>query len=271
MSERLGFFPKTIWKLPGLGQLHQSGIANTLFRKGKAPYWGRFKTSRDAIDTLPVSRRGSFDNELMASRNIETFSSIHLFDWPVMFFLQKQMEESHLRVVTDFGGHIGVKFYAYRKLLNFPADLTWQVVDVPAMVREGRRRLPPDVHALQFFERAEETVACDVLLCSGVLQYVDATVEEIVVRLPRKPRWIVLNKVNISQGETYFTLEDHGRYTLPFRVIAPKELEQARNRLGYTLTASWTIPYRDIVVHSSQGTDLTPMIGEAWTLDETVS
>jgi putative methyltransferase (TIGR04325 family) len=65
--------------------------------------------------------------------------------------------------------------------------------DLPAMVREGKRRLTPETRALEFFERAEETAACDVLLCFGVLQYAEATIDEIVARLPAKPRWISPN------------------------------------------------------------------------------
>jgi len=266
MSEGPSFSAKNIWKLPGLRQLHRSGAANTLFRKGKTPYWGRFKTSDEARNTLPAVRRASFDNEVMVSHNIEKFSTIHIFDWPVLFFLQKLIDEGRLRVVTDFGGHIGVKFHAFRTMLDLPPDLIWQVVDVPAMVKEGRSRLTPETSALHFFERAEETAACDVLLCSGVLQYAEATIEEIIDRLPARPQWVLLNKVSVFEGEGFFTLEDHGRYTLPFRIFTPKELDDSRVRLGYTRVADWTIPHCDILVHSSQGTDPVPMIGQAWRL-----
>jgi putative methyltransferase (TIGR04325 family) len=261
MSEGFSFSPKSI-----LQQLHRSGAANSLFRKQKTPYWGRYKTSEEARSLVPPARQASFDNEIMVSHNIEKFSTIPVFDWPILFFLQKLIHENRLRVVTDFGGHIGVKFYAFRNMLDLPEEFTWQVVDVPAMVKEGRRRLPPEMRALQFFERAEETGACDVLLCSGVLQYAEATIEEIVARLPAKPQWILLNKVSIFESEGFFTLEDHGRYTLPFRVFTPKELDESRARLGYARIANWTIPHCDIVVHSPQGTDPVPMIGEAWAL-----
>jgi putative methyltransferase (TIGR04325 family) len=268
MSESSSFSPNNLWKIPGFRQLHRSGVANSLFRKQKTPYWGRYRSSEEAQSMVPPGRRASFDNEIMVSHNIEKFSTIHVFDWPVLFFLQKLIHENKLQVVTDFGGHIGVKFYAFRTMLDVPVNLTWQVVDVPAMVREGRRRLSPEMRALQFFERAEETAACDVLLCSGVMQYAEATIEEIVARLPEKPRWILLNKVSVFEREGFFTLEDHGRYSLPFHVFTPKELEESRLRLGYGRVAQWTIPHCDIVVHSSQGTDPVPMIGEAWALNE---
>jgi putative methyltransferase (TIGR04325 family) len=263
MSEGSSFSPKNI-----LRQLHRSGAANTLFRRQKTPYWGRYQTNEEAQSMVPMARRASFDNEIMVSHNIEKFSTIHVFDWPVLFFLQKLIHEGRLRVVTDFGGHIGVKFYAFRTMLDLPAELRWQVVDVPSMVKEGRRRLSPETSALHFFEQAEEAAACDVLLCSGVLQYAQATIEEIAARLPAKPHWIILNKVAVSEGEGFFTLEDHGRYTLPYRIFTPKELEESRLRLGYTRVASWSIPHCDIVVHSSQGTHHVPMIGEAWAVEE---
>ena len=253
--------------LPGYRQLRQSGMLDFIAGKEFGHYRGRFKTSLEARNSLPVSRRATYDNEALVSIGVESYSTIHLFDWPVLGFLQKLMSHNQLRVVTDFGGHIGVKFYAFQGMLDFPKDFRWQVVEVPAMVREGRRRVPPGVNSLAFFERLEETAPCDVLLCSGSLQYVDSTIEEIIDRLPQRPSMVFVNKVPVSKERGFFTVETFVK-SLPCHIFGPNELEKARRNLGYKLAANWPIPHRDFVVLSSKGMEKVQMVGEAWMLED---
>jgi putative methyltransferase (TIGR04325 family) len=118
---------------------------------------------------------------------------------------------------------------------------------------------------LSFYEHVEETEACDALLCSGSLQYVDWSIEDLIGRLPRKPYMIFLNKVPVSASEGFFTLETFVK-TLPCRIFGPNELEAARQHLGYKLAASWPITNRDFVVLSSKGMEKVQMVGEAWVL-----
>jgi putative methyltransferase (TIGR04325 family) len=253
---------------PGYKQLRQSGVLDFVVGKEFGHYCGRFHTSEQATNSLPAQRRATYDNESLVSIGIESYSTIHPFDWPILTFCQKLMRENHLHAVTDFGGHIGVKFYAFKEMLDLPEDFRWQIVDVPAMVREGRRRVPPEVHSLCFFEHVEETEACDALLCSGSLQYVDWSIEELIDRLPQKPYMTFLNKVPVSASEGFFTLETFVK-TLPCRIFGPAELKTARQHLGYKLAASWPIPNRDFVVLSSKGMEKVQMVGEAWVLQAT--
>jgi putative methyltransferase (TIGR04325 family) len=253
--------------LPGYRQLRHSGMLDFIAGKEFGHYRGRFRTSEEVRSSLPVSRRATYDDESLVSIGIESYSKIHIFDWPVVGFLQKLLRQNRLRTVTDFGGHVGVKFYAYRDMLDLPDDFRWQVVEVPAMVKEGRRRVPEGVDALCFFERLEETEPCDVLLCSGSLQYVDWTIEEIIDRLPRKPSMVFVNKVPVSNGQGFFTMETFVK-SLPCHIFGNDELEKTRQRLGYKLETNWPIPHRDFVVLSSKGMEKVQMTGEAWTLQD---
>jgi len=153
------------------------------------------------------------------------------------------------------------------RMLNLPDDFRWQIVDVPAMVREGRRRLPPEVHSLCFFDHVEETEACDALLCSGTLQYVELSIEEVIDRLPQKPYMIFLNKVPVSSKQGFFTVETFVK-SLPCHIFGPDDLGRAREHLGYALVASWPIPNRDFVVLSVNGMEKVQMVGEAWVLEQ---
>ena len=253
--------------LPGYLPPRRSGVLDFVVGKEFGHYRGRFLTSEEARDSLPATRRSAYDNEALVSIGIESFSTIHSFDWPILALCQKLMRENHLHAVTDFGGHVGVKFYAFKDLLNLPEDFRWQIVDVPAMVREGRKRVPAGVHSLCFYENLEETEACDALLCSGVLQYLDFSIEQIVGRLPRKPYMIFVNKVPMSSVEGFFTMETFVK-SLPCHVFGPDDLEKARQHLGYKLVASWPIPDRDFVVLSGKGMEKVEMVGEAWVQQE---
>jgi putative methyltransferase (TIGR04325 family) len=175
------------------------------------------------------------------------------------------VKDGTLDTVTDFGGHIGVKYRAYRQVIEFPSEMRWQVVEVPAIIREAKRRMTPEERSLQFFERMEDTEACDVLLCSGSLQYTGLSVEQLVSRMPKRPGTIILNKMPVSRKEAFFTVERYVK-SLAYRIYGPNDLDDGRSRMGYTLTARWTIPHRDIVVLHSKRAELVEMVGEVWTL-----
>jgi len=235
-----------------------------LLHLGYGDHWGAFATRNEAQAFLPPGRRLSYDDDRLVPMNCDSFAQIHLFDWPVMFCLQQSMARGQLGTVTDFGGHVGVKFKAYGAAMAFPDDLVWQVVDVPAMCRAGRRYGPAP--ALRFFERLEDARACDVLICSGVLQYADLTLEQIIERLPRRPPLIILNKVALSPDNGFYTLESFGPGRMPYRVLPAWELDDVRQRQGYELQSRWDIPYRDFEVPAADGTHPVKMVGEIWRL-----
>jgi len=254
-----------VWRLPVLKQLRRSGRLNQLLRLGYDAHWGHFSSRKDAESFLRPSRKITYNNEDIAQINIESFSQTHLFDWPVMFFLQRLANEGKLSVVTDLGGHVGVKYLAFRPHMNFPQDLVWQVVDTPAICKEGRRRQSADTQALRFHEKAEDTQPCSVLICSGVLPYLDMPLEQAVRDLPAPPRTIILNKVAVTQGEGFYTLESFGGPgRMPFKITTVAEIERIRKRLGYKLLSHWDIPHRAFKVASAKGTHAVHMVGQAW-------
>jgi putative methyltransferase (TIGR04325 family) len=226
---------------------------------------GNFPTPEAAMASVPAFRRSDGDEVQLVKHGVTAFSAVYNFDWPNLFYLQQLIDQHRLHTVTDFGGHVGVKFYAYRDHLALPTDLTWQVVDLPTLCSEGRRLLPLDVTSLNFFERVEDTAPADVLICSGVLQVCTPTLEQIIAALPAKPRMVLLNKVAVSKVKGFFTVENFIK-CIPYRVLGPNDLDDIRTRFGYTRLSAWTMPDRDIVVLTPQGAERVNLIGEAWTL-----
>lgn len=46
--------------------------------------------------------------------------------------------------------------HSFRKFLDLPKDTSWQVVDVPAVCKKGRRRQRSGETSLQYFEDSEK-------------------------------------------------------------------------------------------------------------------
>lgn len=253
-----------IWSIPVLKQARRSDLLNDLFRIGYGRHWGCFETRQAALAFLAGRPRADYDDDEIVQINLEKFKEVQVFDWPVMFFLERLIKEGSLAAVTDFGGHVGVKYYAYSGYLTYPEGLLWQVVDVPAVCREGVARRPDWASALRFHETVGETVPCDLLLCSGSLQYAELSLKQIVAQLTRPPPLIIVNKVALARSGGFFTLESFGRGRMPYRVFGEGEFADFRDSLGYTLQARWDIPDRNFEVPSRQGTRSVCVVGEAW-------
>lgn len=254
----------SIWSMPILRQARRSGLLNDLFRIGYGRHWGCFETKAAAIAFLAGRPRADYDDDEIVQVNLEKFKEVQTFDWPVMFFIDRLIRAGELSAVTDFGGHVGVKYYAYGTYLTYPEGLRWQVVDVPAVCREGIAQRPGWASALSFHETLGETTPCEVLFCSGSLQYADLSLEQIVSQLPQPPRTIILNKVALAPSSGFFTLESFGRGRMPYRVFGEGELVEFRNALGYALLARWDIPDRNFVVPGRSGARAVKVVGEAW-------
>ena len=77
--------------------------------------------------------------------------------------------------IFDFGGHVGMHFYAYSRYLEFPRRFDWMVCDLPEITRRGedlaRQRGVP---GLSFTNRLEAADGCDILIGAGSLQYIES-------------------------------------------------------------------------------------------------
>jgi hypothetical protein len=63
---------------------------------------------------------------------------IYFYDYPGLFWLGRSIDAGLTRVF-DLGGHIGIKYYAFRRVLSYPDSLRWTVCDVPSVVEQRPR------------------------------------------------------------------------------------------------------------------------------------
>lgn len=174
---------------------------------------------------------------------------IDTYDYPALSWLLRSMHDG-LRHVGDVGGSIGIKFLAFRDALSPWPDLRWTVHDVPAAMRHGRELSLSrgDGDRLGFADRFEQLQDADVLLASGVLQYLPETLAATMSRWQKKPRRIIINTTPIHPTEPFFTVNSIGTAFCPYRVQTQADLIRELTRLGYKLRESWINPDKRMTI-----------------------
>lgn len=105
--------------------------------------------------------------------------------------------------VLDFGGAFGSVYWQHKPLLHKLDALSWNVVEQPHVVACGQKEFSTD--ALQFWPDMESCAAAnqiDVVLFSGVLQYLEFPYERLQQALTLQPYAIIIDRTPFaSKGE----------------------------------------------------------------------
>ena len=217
---------------------------------------GIFASADAAAASAPPTRPLGYDNADAASMyGIRTRPDTH--DYPALFWLGRAIADGALRVF-DVGGHVGVKYYAFRDALRYPPQLRWTVCDVPAVVENGRRiARERGVDAQLGFTGDHDALdGCDVLFASGVLQYLPMSLPEWLQRLRSPPRRIVVNQSPLHPEREFFTLNSIGTGFCPYRVIHEASLVRGLGELGYRVADRWTNTGKSLRIPFEDGYDV---------------
>ena len=204
---------------------------------------GVFDTFDAAQSSAPPTLPLGYDNPASAAMYMDRTRKTYPTDYPVMFWLAKLIAEG-CRTLFDLGGHVGVSYYAYRRYLDYPAQLRWTVHDVPAVMEQGRR-IAAEKDAdrrLDFADSFDAAGGKDILMALGSLQYLPETLAQRLAQLTRPPRNLVLNLTPIHERDSYFTLQSVGTAFCPYRITAAGEFFRQFDELGYTLVDTWENP-----------------------------
>ncbi len=233
-------------------QMFQSNTRRNLFR-------GVYASFEEAAASAPSNRQTGYDNPESAALYFGNMQA-DPYDYPVMLWLERSFAAG-MHSVFDVGGHIGIKFYAFREHLRFAPSLEWRVCDVPAVIQRGRsaaqKRDPSG--QLQFTSDYAEVEGFDILFASGVIQYLPMTIKDWLLPIQRKPRRIIFNTSAIHETRSFFTLNSIGSAYCPYRVTSKPEFLAQLNDLGYQLIDSWKTP--------GKGALHLPL-NEEWTIPE---
>jgi putative methyltransferase (TIGR04325 family) len=183
-----------------------------------------------------------YNNDAAVAVSCESMCTILPWDAQVLALLERLLPD--IAILLDAGGHIGTKYRAFREQLHLDGrPLKWIVWDTPAAIRAGRKRAVADgLSQLSFVDTIGEAPAADLVLCSGLLQYLDIPFPELMGQLVAKPRHLILNKVATRDGRTVVMLERIGRAEAPYQVRDREEFVQGLDAMGYEIIEEWVLP-----------------------------
>lgn len=212
----------------------------------RAELTGAYPDRKSAVEAAPRWALTDYDHEEVVPVALDKMSRIIDWDYPVLFWLERELRarEGHPIRLLDAGGHVGTKYCAFRDLIDL-SSVEWQVYELPSMVRAGRdmaraEGLGPQ---LSFCDAFSEIREAEILLCSGLLQYLDIPFADFVSKLHVQPQVILLNKVALRDGPSIYTLQRGGPTFLPYHIRNKQQFLADLDALGYRIIDSWRIQY----------------------------
>lgn len=211
------------------------------FGSSRLRYRGSFASVADAAAAVRPGALVGYDNDAVVMHAFDMMCQINLEDYPILFWLSQIGDEA--QVLLDAGGHMGTKFRAFRQHLALDGKLEWIVYDVPSIVRAGQQRaIEEGLSGIRFVDSLTELPRIDVLLASGLLQYLDTPFADFLRRLQVLPRHLLLNKVQARRGPTIVTLENFGCAEVPYQIRNLPQFLASLTELGYDVVDQWTVP-----------------------------
>lgn len=230
-------------------------------RRNQNRYVGCFDSFDQARAAVPPRHKVGYDNAELASWYRERLDRVFPDDYPLLFWLERLLPE--LTSIFDFGGHVGLHFHGWRKLMAWPERLIWTVCEVPAVVDAGKRlageRGTPQ---LKFTTRPDDVAGADLFLASGSLQYLEpGFLPRLLEGASGRPKHLLLNKLPVHPERDYVTLQDAHLTFHPYTVISRARLISSLEAVGYQLVDEWQSHELDCQVMLRPDLDVTAYTG----------
>lgn len=216
---------------------------------------GVYESFEAAREASPTGRPLGYDNPEAAAFYRERLGRVYPSDYPVLFWLGRALP---LERVFDFGGHVGVAYYAYDRYLSMSSVSEWTVCDLPAVCEAGRALATErGIEALKFTSDRAGGDGVDLFFASGSLQYLEIGLPDLLRTYRQLPRRLLLNLLPVTDRETFYTVQSIGVAFCPYRIQARSTLLSGLSELGYTLEDSWENAEKScrIPLHSSRSLD----------------
>jgi len=205
---------------------------------------GVYKSFAEAEAAAPPSVRCGYNQEGIGQTDSVAWvtarsdiGEMERSDYPVLFWLTPLLQEG--TVVFNLGGNVGLEYYAYRQRTPFPDRLRWIVCEIPEIVKAGEAIAAARDADLEFTTRFEDASGSDVLLTCGTLQYLPVPLADMVAGLSNRPSKILINRVPLSEQDTFVTLQNLGYSVTPYRIQNRRELIEQLEGIGYKLVDAW--------------------------------
>lgn len=200
---------------------------------------GVYKNYASALASAPDTKDTGYDHSEPARMYKDRLDRIYPSDYPVIFWLEKAFTEGAASVI-DFGGHIGVGYYAYQNYIRFPETLRWLVCDVEEVTLEGKRLAErKQIENLTFTTDLNHGDGRDILFASGSLQYMEKSLAEMLDGFEQIPSHIIVNLLPVHDTDEYYTLQNIGFSFCPYHIFKDEKFIRELNDMGYEMVDQW--------------------------------
>jgi putative methyltransferase (TIGR04325 family) len=204
-------------------------------------FTGVYDSYAAAHRDIPPSRNQGWDNEESASIWLNLIDRMQPTAYAPFFWLSGLLREG--TTIIDYGGSIGLSYYSYVKRRKLPSRARWIVVEVPHLVATGKKIAQREnATQLEFVDDLSGTPPADILLSAGALQFIDDSGRVILEKPPSAPAHILLNKLPLTHGPAYWTLQNFGPAISPYRIYNERDFLGHFENAGYLLRDRWVVP-----------------------------
>ncbi len=205
---------------------------------------GVYATFAEAVAAAPRTKPVGYDNANASSWYAEKHSDVKLEDYPVLYWLKSAFEDSSS--LFEIGGHVGVAYYGFSRVLEYPRELTWTILDVPSVMVAGESLAQERGRKnLRFAREGISGVrGADIVFSAGALQYLETDLSTIVGDFRQRPRHVLINLTPVYEGPSFVTIQNVGSVYCAYRVFNWQELVGGLEAIGYRLVDSWGKPRR---------------------------
>jgi putative methyltransferase (TIGR04325 family) len=201
-------------------------------------HWGVYSSFAEANAAVPPNKPIGYDNEPAAGLYRWKSDYMDPSEYAVLYWLERALAPGGK--VFDFGGHVGVKYYAFRSIGALQGPLRWMVYDVPAVVRAGRELARErDEKNIMFTEDFNDASGANVFLALGSSQYFEEPFYAYIARLSSLPKVVILSKAPMVEGVRYVTIQSIGVAFCPYLIEDSRDLIAGMERIGYRLCNRW--------------------------------
>jgi putative methyltransferase (TIGR04325 family) len=234
-------------------------------------FHGAFESHSQAINAVPSNMVAGYNHHSVVETNFDKMCEIAPWDYPVLFWLERILPETN--IILDAGGHMGTKYRAFRRHLNLDnRQLEWIIYDLPAIVQAGHKRACEEgLTALKFVDNLSSIECPDVMIASGLLQYLDIPFKSLIKSMKNIPRHFILNKVAMWEERDMFTLENFGNAFVPYQIRNKKTFLNEIEEIGLRIIDEWEIPSLSHVIPSHPELGRSVSKGYYLTLEQDVN
>lgn len=204
---------------------------------------GVYPSMEAAERGVPAGRAIGYDH-LETATFLGQKASLRTSDYPVLYWLRELMRPNTR--IFDFGGYSGILYRSYAPMLHCPDGLEWTVYDLPAVIAVARKKQQEgpstEEKHLRFTDKLEGAGQADIFLASGSLHFCKETLAELVQSLGTRPRYILLNKLPLTEGPAFVTLHNMGPAMTPYKIFNAGEFIAEIKAQGYRVVDTWNNP-----------------------------